>query len=144
RGLALLFALFFIIMATEISLQVRDNLITAKKEEIDAQWNVIYGAMKRIQADIKQVEQRKTELKAQQSNQLREQQRLTFFGEELPARAALVQAILGVLQQVVEEDVVINSIDEMGKRATLMPVVVLNTKKDTRVEIESFNLEAWA
>lgn len=144
RAIALLVALLLIIMTTEISLQVRENLITTKKAEIDAQWSVIDSAMKRIKADIKQVEDRKAELKARQSDQVRAQQRLTFFGEELPARAALVQAILGVLQQVIVDDVVINSIDEMGKRATLMPVVALNVIKDTRIEIENFNLEAWA
>lgn len=144
RAIALLLALFVVIMTMEASLMIRDNSISKQKAELDAQWNVINSAMRRIKGDIKQVEQRKAELKEQQSNQQREQQRMSFFGKELPERAALVQAILGVLQQSTGEDVVINSIDELGKRVTLMPPPTLNDKKDTRVEVENFNLEAWA
>jgi len=51
--------------------------------------------------------------------------------------------ILGILQGSVSEHIIINSIDEYDKRANFMPHS-LSRKKDNRVEIESFNLQAWA
>lgn len=143
RIIALFLVLALIISGAELSLVIRDNLIQTHKADIDAQWKIIDDAVKRIKGDIKQVEQRKTLLKEQQSDQVRTQARLSFFGEEIPNREALVQAVFGILQNVVSDEVIINKIDEAGKRATLMPVMP-KSNKDTRIEVENFNLEAWA
>jgi len=82
-------------------------------------------------------------IKEQEQTHLRTEARLAFFGEDVPNRVALVQAILGILQTAVSDDVVITKIDELGKRATVMPTLPL-MPKDSRVEVENFNLAAWA
>jgi hypothetical protein len=143
RAIALFLVIALAIAGAEISLLIRHNLIQTHKAEVDAQWKLINSAVQRIKGDIKQVEERKKLLIAQQSEQLHTQARLSFFSEEIPNRVALVQAILGILQGVVSDEVIINKIDEAGKRVTLMPVAP-SSRKDTRVEVENFNLEAWA
>lgn len=143
RAAALFLALFLTIAGAELSLLVRDHLVQSHKTEVDAQWALIDGAMNRIKGDIKQVEQRKTLIKEQEQQHLRTEARLAFFGEDVPNRVALVQAILGILQTAVSDDVIITKIDELGKRATLMPTVIV-TPKDSRIEVENFNLAAWA
>ena len=142
RAMALFLIMALAIAGAEISLLVRNNLIQSHKADVDAQWKTINSAVQRIKGDIKQVEERKKLLVDQQSEQLRTQEKLAFFGEAIPNRVALVQAILGILQNVVSDEVIINKIDEAGKRATLMPVAP-NSRKDTRIEVENFNLEAW-
>ncbi|PCJ32735.1 MAG: hypothetical protein COA90_02065 [Gammaproteobacteria bacterium] len=143
RLAALCIVMMLIIMGAELSLLIRDSSISSHKEEVDAQWKTINGAMQRIKGDIKQVEKRKALLKEQEIDQLRTKARLDFFGKDIPEREALVQAILGILQNAVGDDVIINKVDEFGRRATLMPIAPSN-KPDTRVEVENFNLEAWA
>ena len=143
RAAALFFALFLAMAATELSLMIRDNHIQSHKIELDAQWNLIDGAMSRIKGDIKQVEQRKALLKEQEIDQLRTEARLTFFGEKIPSRVALIQAVLGILQSAIGENVIITNIDEFGRRATVMPTLP-SAIKDSRIEVENFNLAAWA
>lgn len=143
RGGILFSVILLLILIAETTLLVRGSIVASDKSEIDARWKVINSAMKRINGDIKQVEQRKKELKNKSLDKKREQQRFTFFGEELPERAALVQAILGILQSSVSDDIIINSIDEYGKRVPFMPSSA-SQKKDKRVEVENFNLKAWA
>jgi hypothetical protein len=99
--------------------------------------------MKRINGDIKQVEQRKKELKDRKSDQQREQLRFTFFGEELPDRASLVQTILGILQESISENIIVNSIDETKRQTAFRPLSP-QINKNKRVEVENFNLQAWA
>ncbi len=143
RGGILLSVIALLILIAEASLLVRSSIVESHKSEVDARWQIINSAMKRINGDIKQVKQRKKELKDRKLDKQREQQRFTFFGEELPERASLVQVILGVLQESVSDDIIVNSIDEYDRRTAFMPSR-LNQKKDKRVEIESFNLQAWA
>ncbi len=143
RATALFLALFLTIAGAELSLLVRDHLIQSHKTEVDAKWKVIDTATSRIKADIKQVEQRKALLKEQQQQHLRAEARLAFFGEDVPERVALVQALLGLLQSAVTEDVIITNVDELGRRVTVMPTLTVATT-DSRVEVENFNVAAWA
>lgn len=143
RGGILFSVIFLLILFAEAFLLVRESIVESHKNEIDTRWQIIDSAMKRINGDIKKVNQRKKELKDRKSDKQREQQRFTFFGEELPERSALVQVILGILQGSVSEHIIINSIDEYDKRASFT-LRSLSLKKDKRVEIESFNLQAWA
>ncbi|PHR83480.1 MAG: hypothetical protein COA59_11700 [Colwellia sp.] len=143
RGGILFSVILLLILFAEAFLLVRGSIVESHKNEIDTRWQIIDSAMKRINGDIKQVKQRKKELKDRKSDKQREQQRFTFFGEELPERSALVQVILGILQGAVSEHIIINSIDEYDKRANFM-LRSLRRKKDNRIEIESFNLQAWA
>jgi hypothetical protein len=54
--------------------------------------------------------------------------------------------VLGVLQDTVTDEVIIVSIDETAKSAKAMPVApaMPAMAKDKRVEVENFNIEAWA
>ena len=49
-----------------------------------------------------------------------------------------------VLQNTVSDEVIINSLDELGKRATFKPVTPALPNTDARIETENFNLKAWA
>jgi len=131
------------IIGAEMSLMVRSKQIESHKADIDGQWRIIDKAIKRIKGDIKQVEDRKKLLKEQQVNHSHAEARLKFFGDQVPQRMALVQALLGVLQSTVDDDVIIHSIDEYGKRVGIMPPLP-NAIIDKRVEVENFNLHAWA
>jgi hypothetical protein len=143
RAIALCLALFLIIAGTEVSLLVRDHQIQTKKAEIDSRWKVISAASSKINSKIKQVEARKALIKEQEKEQLRAQARLKFFSEEIPDRVALVQAVLGVLPTAVTDEIIITQIDELGKRVSVMPALPMKAK-DTRVEVENFNIAAWA
>lgn len=136
-----------LIMIAEVTLLVRGNIVESHKNEVDVRWKIIDSAMKRINGDIKQVNQRKKELKEKKSDKQREQQRFTFFGEELPERAALVQTILGILQESVSEHIIVNSIDEYDRRSPFKSNSQNNYQRNNpklKVEIENFNLQAWA
>ncbi len=141
---ALIGLLLILILIVETVFYLHAQSLAKKKAELAQQWQLIDKAMRNIKSDIRQVEQRKQELKNKQANYQKAKLRVTFFGESLPRRAELVNAILGVLQQVVTEDVVIDSLDEDPKRVTLMPKPTLPAKQADRVEVESFNLKAWA
>lgn len=143
RAATMFLALFLIISGTELSLLIRDHQIQSHKTEVDAQWKLIDSAMKRIKGDIKQVEKRKAAIKAQEINHRRTEAKLKFFGEDIPNRVALVQAILGILQSTVNDEIIITNIDELGKRVSVMPPLP-TVRKDTRVEVENFNLAGWA
>lgn len=143
RATVLVLIILLSIVGSEVSLLVRGNQIETRKADIDSQWKIIDGAMKRIKADISQVEQRKKLIQENEVDHRRTEARLSFFGDLIPERVALVQAILGVLQSAVGDNVMVNSIDEYGKRVGLLPPLP-NTKKDNREEVENFNLEAWA
>ena len=144
RAATLFLFLFLSIVAAELSLVVRENVIENKKEDVDNRWGQISGAINRIKGEIAQVKKREDILKAKDKDRHRIEARLTFFSEKVPERAALVQAILGSLQSSISDEIIINSIDEFGKRVGVYPKVVVPIRKDTRIEIENFNLEAWA
>jgi len=143
RGGLLLSIIVLLIIIAETILFVRGNMVEAHKQDVEQRWELIDSALKRINGDIKQVNERKKELKEKQSDKQREQQRFVFFGEELPERSALVQIVLGILQESVSDEIIIDSIDEYGKRVSFLPTTP-NYKKDKRVEVENFNLQAWA
>ena len=143
RAGILLGSIFCLILLGEITLAARDVMASSKKAAADEKWALIDGAMKRINADIKLVEESKKALKNQLVDAKREQQWLTFFGEALPERASLVQIVLGILQQALSDHIVINSIDEFARPTTLLPNP-LKSLKDPRIEVESFNIHAWA
>jgi hypothetical protein len=146
RAAALAALLLVSVAAAEISLMVRKNVIEAHKQEVDAQWKTLDDATKRIKAQIEQVEQRKQALARQKADQVRLEAMLDFYNNAIPERVALVQGVLSVLQSTVSGEVIIISIDESGKsaRATLAAPESLTALKDKRVEVENFNLEAWA
>jgi len=143
RAAILLGTITILILLAEASLFIRSSIVEAHKSEIDERWQIIDTVMKRINGDIKQVTERKKELKVRKSDKQREQQRFIFFGEELPERAALVQIILGILQESVSENIIINSIDEQVRRSAFLPVST-KLNKNKQVEVDSFNLQAWA
>ncbi|NOQ93706.1 MAG: hypothetical protein GQ547_03605 [Methylophaga sp.] len=143
RAIILVLFMLLSIIVSEASLFIRSSQIETHKADVDSQWEMINGAMKRIKGDIKQVEQRKKLIKENEVDHRRTEAKLAFFGDLVPERVALVQAVLGILQSAVGDDVIINSIDEYGKRVGVMPPLP-NSKKDNRKEVENFNLEAWA
>jgi hypothetical protein len=143
RAGILLAVITVLIVIAEASLLIRGSIVESHKSEIDERWQIIDTVMKRINGDIKQVTERKKELKVRKSDKQREQQRFIFFGEDLPERAALVQIILGILQESVSENIIINSIDEQVRRSAFLPVST-KPNKNKQVEIDSFNLKAWA
>ena len=143
RATILFVILVLSIITAETSIAIRSSHIESHKADVDKQWKLIDSAMKRIKGDIKNVAERKKLLQEKQVNHRRTEQSLAFFGHLIPERVALVQAILGILQSAVGDDVIINSIDEFAKRVGVLPPIP-NTKKDSRIEVENFNLQAWA
>ncbi len=144
RAAALMFCFFVLISGSELGLSLWKNKTLTHKQDIDERWRIIADANKRISAQIDQIDARKKLLQQQQDNQLKTQALLDFYSRDIPDRVALVQSILGILQNIVSDEVIINSLDELGKRATLTPVSPQLPSADKRIEVESFNLKAWA
>jgi hypothetical protein len=135
--------LVLVVVASEVTFMVMKNQVLAEKSLVDAEWQQIDASIKKVKSKQKQIETRKKELADQQVEQIRLQALLSFYSNDIPERTALVQGVLGALQTDVGDDVVITRIDEAGKRATLHPRPS-TLKNDKRVEVENFNLEAWA
>lgn len=139
---ALVAGILLIIVAAETTLMLRESAITTQKQALDERAKTLDEAVRRITAINEQIEARKNLLKEQQANQQRMESRMAFFGEELPERNLLLQAILGMLQNALNDHIVINSIDEMGKRLPMMgsnePV------QNDVIELDHFNIDAWS
>lgn len=146
RAAALAALLLVSVAAAEISLMVRKDAVEAHKQDVDARWKSIDEATRRIKAQTEQIEQRKKALAQQRADQARLEAMLNFYSHAVPERVALVQGVLGVLQDTVTDEVIIVSIDETAKSAKAMPVApaMPTVAKDKRVEVENFNIEAWA
>lgn len=146
RGVAMVLLLLTLLAGAEISLWLRKSSVEAVKQEVDAQWKSIDDAVKRIEAQIAEINQRKATLKQLKADEQRYEALLRFYDDEIPERIALVKGVLGVLQTVVGDEVVIETIDEPNK--TTKPLVSAlpapGQVEDKRVEVENFKLEAWA
>jgi hypothetical protein len=136
-------ALLFLIIVTEVVMSVQHASIKTEKAEIDQRAEILDQAVARIEKQRSEIEQRKAELEQQKESQRRMQARLEFFGNELPDRAVLVQAILGILQNNVNEQIVVNRIDEMGRRVSVQPPTAPLNKPGV-IETDNFNIDAWA
>lgn len=145
RAAALTGVLLLALAGTEASLQLRHSEAQGYKEEMDARWQSISAAKKRIDAQIQAIEQRKQALREQQLEQRRLQAMLGFYDRDIPERAALVKGILGMLQNSVGDDVIMIGLREGEGKAPAMPFPPNSpAAKDDRVEVESFTLESWA
>ena len=140
---ALVGGLLFLIVLTEIVMSVQYSSISKEKAEIDQRAEVLDAAVARIDKQRAEIEERKAELARQKENQRRMEARLKFFGNELPDRALLVQAILGILQNNTTEQIVVNRIDEMGRRVGIEPPRTPLNKPGV-IETDNFNIDAWA
>ena len=137
--------LMLCVIAAEVQLLWQKNGALSIKNNVDEQWKTIDQATKRITKQIDAIEVRKTQLKQQQQQQLKMTTLVDFYNRDIPERVALVKAVLGILQQVVDENVIIQSIDELGKRVPMYPAGTLNqTTLAQESEVENFNIEAWA
>ncbi|HET8807951.1 MAG TPA: hypothetical protein VFM76_06205, partial [Methylophaga sp.] len=140
----ILFAgIIFLILLAETFTYFQHSAVSAEKAEIDARAKVLDDAIARINAQRAEIDKRKAELETQQQNQRRMESRLAFFGEEMPERAMLVQAILGIVQNTVNEQIIINRIDEMGRRVGIQPDSAPVTRPGYIVK-DNFNIDAWA
>lgn len=144
RAAALAAFLLIVITGMEISLWLQHREAASIEQELDARWQSIDQASKRISAQNKKIKQRKQDLKKQQAEQQRLQARLDFYNRAIPERTGLVKAVLGVLQNSVSDEVVVNRLYEADRKMPGMPTPPGSGKKAAKVEVESFTLEAWA
>lgn len=135
--------LLFLVIVTEAVMSIQYGTISTEKAELDDRLKVLDEAVARIDKQRAEVEKRKAELEQQKESQRRMQARLEFFGNELPDRTILVQAILGILQNNVNEQIIINRIDEMGRRVGVQPPTSPLNKPGV-IETDNFNIDAWA
>lgn len=132
-----------LIVISEITMSIQHASISKEKAEIDERADVLDAAVDRIKKQREAIDKQKAELAEQKENQRRMQARLEFFGQELPERALLVQAILGVLQNNINEQIIVTRVDEMGRRATVQPSATPLNKPGV-IETDNFNVDAWA
>lgn len=141
---AILFAsIILLVLVAETVTYFQHAAISAEKAEIDARAKVLDDAIARINAQREEIDKRKAELETQQRNQRRMESRLAFFGEEMPERALVVQAILGIIQNTVNEQIIINRVDEMGRRVGIQPDSAPASRPGFVVK-DNFNIDAWA
>jgi hypothetical protein len=143
QATALVAAMLLLIVISEVTLSLQHAAISKEKAEIDERASVLDAAVDRIKKQREAIEKQKAELREQKESQRRMEARLEFFGQELPERALLVQAILGVMQNNINEQIIVNRVDEMGRRATVQPAVN-SLNKPGVVETDNFNIDAWA
>jgi hypothetical protein len=139
----LVLILFMLIASSEVILAIQHNAITSEKAEIDARAKVLDEAVARIKKQRDEIDRRKAELEQQKQDQRRMESRLSFFGVELTDRAVLVQAILGILQNNINEQIIVHRIDEMGRRVGVQPPVAPLNMPGV-IEADNFNIDAWA
>ncbi|MEX1199604.1 MAG: hypothetical protein WEB02_02330 [Methylophaga sp.] len=140
---ALLASILLIIVVTESAMFFQHKAVTEAKTEIDARAKILDDAIARINAQRAEIDKRKAELEMQRQNQRRMEARLAFFGEEMPERALLTQAILGVLQNTINDQIILTRIDEMGRRVGVTPDTAPSTRPGVVVK-DNFNIDAWA
>jgi|GEM_PF-2270630 len=143
QATALVAAMLVLIVISEVTLSLQHAALSKEKAEIDERASVLDAAVDRIKKQREAIEKQKAELREQKESQRRMEARLEFFGQELPERALLVQAILGVMQNNINEQIIVNRVDEMGRRATVQPAVNPLNKPGV-VETDNFNIDAWA
>jgi len=143
QGALLMGILLLIIAVSELSLNLNYRGIVTEKTEIDERFEVLNDAVSRINRQQAEIDKRKQELIEQQQDQERMQARLAFFGQTLPERSLMVQAILGILQNTVSDQIIINRIDEMGRRVGISPPTAPLSRPGV-VETDNFNIDAWA
>ncbi|MCX4190959.1 hypothetical protein [Methylophaga sp. OBS1] len=143
QALALVSAMLLLIVISEITMSIQQASISKEKAEVDERAAVLDAAVDRIKKQREAIEKQKAELEEQKENQRRMEARLEFFGQELPERALLVQAILGVLQNNINEQIIVSRVDEMGRRASVQPSASPPSKPGG-IETDNFNIDAWA
>lgn len=132
-----------LVLVAEVFMFFDHRKVSAQKAEIDARAKVLDEAIATINAQRAAIESRKAELEDKQDSQQRMEARLRFFGEQLPDRGLVVKAILGVLQNTVNEQIVVHRIDEMGRRVGIQPSSS-QPNQPGMVELDNFNIDAWA
>ena len=143
QAAALVAAMLVLIVISEVTMSLQYAAISKEKAEIDERAEVLDAAVDRIKKQRGAIEKQKAELEEQKESQRRMEARLEFFGQSLPERALLVQAILGVLQNNINKQIIVSRVDEMGRRATVQPAATPLNKPGI-VETDNFNIDAWA
>ena len=150
RATALLLLLLALTGLSELTLWWRQSQVESFKAQVDASWQSIDVAVKRINAEIAAIEERKQKIKSLRAEQQRIEALTRFYDEEIPERMGLVKGVLGMLQTLVDDEVVIERLDEPGKHVPKTPPgagssPTLPPKPDDKsVEVENIVLEAWA
>lgn len=143
QAAALVAAMLVLIVMSEVTMSVQHAAISKEKAGIDERAQVLDAAVDRIKKQRGAIDKQKAELEEQKESQRRMEARLEFFGQSLPERALLVQAILGVLQNNINKQIIVSRVDEMGRRATVQPTATPLNKPGI-VETDNFNIDAWA
>lgn len=136
-------SIIVLVLFAETITYFQHSTASSQKAEIDARAKVLDDAVARINAQRAEINKRKDQLEEQKRNQQRMESRLTFFGKEMPERALVVQAILGIVQNTVNEQIIINRIDEMGRRVGIQPDSAPVLRPGFIVK-DNFNIDAWA
>ncbi len=149
RAAALVLALLLLVGVSELSLWVRQSSVDSYKQQVDASWQSIDEAIKRINAKTAEIGQIKDKIKSLRGEQSRLENLARFYDQDIPERMYLVKGVLGMLQTVVDDEVVIEKLDEPDKSA-VKPAAAANPAQPAgpmdakRIEAEHFELEAWA
>lgn len=145
RAITLVASLLLLILISELGLMWHRDQVETAKADVDQRWQSIDSAIKQIDYKISQIEKNKKELVEQEKAQHRISSLVDFYTSDLPERRALIKGMLGILQSSTPDDVVIISLDEFGKRVPVQNApIVPDSKKDKRLEVENFNIQAWA
>ncbi|MCQ8131050.1 hypothetical protein, partial [Methylomonas rivi] len=150
RAAALLMVLLLAAGISELTLWLRLGGVERDKAQIDAGWQSIDAAVKRINAQIAAIDERKQKIKALRTERQRVEALTRFYDEEIPERMGLVKGVLGMLQTVVDDEVIIQRLDEPGRHIPKPPPAApaappLPPKPDDNaIEVENILLEAWA
>lgn len=145
RTVMLVATLLLLIAVSEVWLMMERSLVEKDKAVIDSRWQAIDASIKQMDAKITEINKLKKELAEREVAHVRMNALVAFYNQAIPERKSLIKGILGLMQSATPDDVIINSIDELGKRVPVRAAPVTpNSQKDKRVEVKNFNVEAWA
>ncbi|MBE0440362.1 MAG: hypothetical protein IBX57_11540 [Gammaproteobacteria bacterium] len=145
RAVMLVATLMLLIAISEVWLMMERTLVEKDKAVIDARWQTIDTSIKQMNTKIAEIDKLKKEVAERELAQVRMNALVTFYNQAIPERKSLIKGILGIMQSATPNEVIINSIDELGKRVPVRAAPVTpNSQIDKRVEVENFNVEAWA
>jgi hypothetical protein len=142
RAAILMGGLILLMAAGELSLSLRQQWAKTEHQQLAEQWNKKKQASKKIKKLKKQYQQAKQAVEDKQADIARLNAMLDFYNQAVPGREALILDLLGMPQNVVDDETIFTTLQETDVPAAAREYVAINHKNS--LATEHFELAAWA
>ncbi|WP_198244182.1 hypothetical protein [methane-oxidizing endosymbiont of Gigantopelta aegis] len=142
RAAILMGILVLLIAVAELSLSLRQQWAQTEHQELAEKWAKKKRESKKVKKLKRQYSQAKQAITDKQAEIKRLQAMLDFYNQVIPGREALILDLLGMLQQVVDDETLFFSLQETDISATAREYVKQINKN--AVATAHFELSGWA